>query len=107
MVTAELALAIPAIAFVAAMLAWLISVGVGQGMVVQAAREGARLAARGEGTGAVQEAARAVVEDASVSVQGTSERVVVRVSVRREPPLRLLRPLAIDQSATATGWRER
>ena len=107
MVTAELALAIPALAVVAVVLAWLVGLGVGQGMAVQAAREGARAAARGESGAAVRAAAEAILPGAMVSVHRTGDQVVVTASIRRQPPLALLRPWATDLTATATAWQER
>lgn len=106
MVTAELALAIPALAVVAVMLAWLVGLGVGQGMAVQAAREGARTAARGESAPAVRAATRAVLPGATVSVRRSGDLVAVTASIRRTPPLAFLRLWATDLSATATAWRE-
>lgn len=106
MVTAELAVAVPALVAVAVALAWLLGLAVTHGLVAQAAREGARAAARGESAGQVRTAVRALVPDASVQVRRSGQQVVVRASVRREPPIRLLRPLAREVRASATSWWE-
>ncbi len=106
MVTAELALAIPALVSVVLALAWLLSLGVTQGVVAQAAREGARAAARGESTGVVREAARQVAPEAAVQVRRSGGRVWVTASVTRNPPIRFLRPLRREVRASATSWRE-
>ena len=106
MVTAEMALAIPALVAVVVALAWLLSLGVTQGVVAQAAREGARAAARGESTGLVREAARQVAPGAAVTVRRSGGLVSVTASVTRTPPIRFLRPLRREVRASATSWRE-
>ncbi len=106
MVTAELALGIPALVAVVLALAWLLSLGVTQGVVAQAAREGARAAARGEPATVVRAAARQVAPDASVTVRRSGGTVSVTASVTRTPPIRLLRPLRREVRASATSWRE-
>jgi len=106
MVTAELALAIPALVAVVVTLAWLLSLGVTQGVMAQAAREGARAAARGESATLVRAAAQQVAPEASVTVRRSGRTVSVIASVTRTPPIRLLRPLRREVRATAISWRE-
>ncbi len=106
MVTAELALAIPALVAVVAALAWLLGLGVTQGLVAQAAREGARAAARGEAVSVIRAAARQVAPGASVTVRRSGQVVSVTAAVTRTPPLRFLRPLGREVRASATSWRE-
>lgn len=106
MVTAELALAIPALVAVVVALAWLLSLGVTQGLVAQAAREGARAAARGESASVVREAARQVAPDATVTVRRSGRTVSVTAAVTRTPPIRFLHPLRREVRAAATSWRE-
>ncbi len=106
MVTAETALAIPALVAVVVALAWLLSLGLTQGVVAQAAREGARAAARGESAGVVRSAAWRVAPDATVTIRRTGATVSVTASVRRTPPIRFLRPLGREVRASATSWRE-
>ena len=106
MVTAEMALAIPALVAVAVALAWLLSLGVTQGVVAQAAREGARAAARGEPVTVVRAAARQVAPEAAVTVRRSGGSVWVTASVTRTPPVGFLRPLRREVRASATSWRE-
>jgi Flp pilus assembly protein TadG len=106
MVTAEMALAIPALVAVVVALAWLLSLGVTQGLVAQAAREGARAAARGESAGSVRAVARQVAPEAAVTVRRTGTSVRVTAAVTRTPPIRFLRPLRREVRASATSWRE-
>ncbi len=107
MVTAELAVGLPGLVVVAVVLAWLLSLGAAQAGLAQAAREGARAAARGEPTTSVRAAVHRLVPDAVVVVRTRGEQVVVTAQLRREPPMALLQPLARDLAASATGWRER
>ncbi len=106
MVTAELALALPALVVVVLALSWLIGLGVTQGVVAQAAREGARAAARGDSMAEIRDAARHVAPEAAVSVRRSGRVVRVTASVSRTPPTRFLAPLAREVRASATGWRE-
>lgn len=107
MVTAELAMAVPALVAAAVALAWLLSLAVSHGMVAHAAREGARAAARGETAAEVRQVVHRLVPGATVSVRRSGSSVLVRASVSRIPPFRPLRPLARDVSASATSWWER
>ncbi|HEX6887886.1 MAG TPA: TadE family type IV pilus minor pilin [Candidatus Nanopelagicales bacterium] len=106
MVSAELAIALPGLVAVAVMLAWLLSLGFAQGGLAQAAREGARAAARGESAAVVREAVHRLAPGARVTVRRRAEQVVVTAAERREPPLALLRPFAQELRASATSWRE-
>jgi hypothetical protein len=106
MVTAEMAMAIPALVAASVLLAWLLSLAATQGTVLHAAREGARAAARGESTGTVRATVVALVPDAIVTVRRSDSRVLVTATVRRVPPLALLRPLAREVRASATSWWE-
>jgi hypothetical protein len=106
MVSAELALAIPALVAVVAALAWLVGLGMTQGAVAQAAREGARAAARGEPAPVVRSAARAIVPGAAVTIRRSGAVVTVTASLTRTPPIRWLGPLRRELRAAATTWRE-
>jgi Flp pilus assembly protein TadG len=106
MVTAELALALPALVAVAVALAWLLSLGVTQGVMAQAAREGARAAARGDSVSVVRASARQVASGVSVTLRRSGRSVTVTASVTRTPPIRFLRPLSREVRASATSWRE-
>ena len=106
MVTAELALALPALVLVVLWLAWLLGLGASQALVAQAAREGARAAARGESLGAVRAAAHQVSPDATVVVRREGGRVVVTTSLRRSAPLAMLQPLEREVRASSSVWEE-
>lgn len=76
-VTAELAVALPVLLAVTVGLVWLLSVGAAQLRVVDAARETARAAARGdEESAAVAAGTRVAPEGASVRLEADGERVV-------------------------------
>lgn len=106
MVTAELAVAIPALVAVVVALAWMLSLGAGQAMVHQAAREGARAAARGESTAEVRRIVGEALPGAQAQVGGSAEMVVVTVRSTRRPPARFLAPLGRTLTASASAWRE-
>lgn len=106
MVSAELALAIPALVIVVLALAWLVALGVSQGIVAQAAREGARSAARGDSAATVRAAVTGLAPGALVSIRRDAGSVTVVASLERTPPVGFLRPLRREVRATATGWRE-
>jgi Flp pilus assembly protein TadG len=86
-VTAELALGLPLLLAVTVGLVWLLAAATAQVRVVDAAREAARVAARGDGI----EAARAIgqriaPEEAQVSVLATADEVIVEASARIDGP---------------------
>lgn len=84
MVTAELAVAIPAVVIVLALCLGGISVGIDQIRCVDAARLGARALARGDADGTAREVAgRAAPPGAVVSLVGGGSQVLVTVSVHR------------------------
>lgn len=86
MVTAETAVALPTLAFLAVTMCWLIALAVSQGQLVAGAREGARAAARGDSVAQVAAAAGRVAPHARVSVARGSRIVRVRLTQRRDPP---------------------
>lgn len=105
MVTAEIALALPALVIVVAALITVVVAVAAQLRCVAAAREGARAAARGESAAVVQQlAARAAPDGARVSVRagGDTVTVVVRATVR---PLGV-RAAQIRVSGEATALQE-
>lgn len=94
MVTAEAAAVLPLMSVVAVMLTWLVSVGITQVRVVDAARDAARAVARGDGEASAQEAARRTAgTDASVDIHRGHGLVTVTVSERASAPGWLLLPL--------------
>ena len=94
MVTAEAALVMPMIALFALVLVWLLSVGIEQVRVVDAARDAARALARGDGEDAAERAARRTAgEDAQVVIDRSGALVSVTVTDRATAPGWLLVPL--------------
>lgn len=105
MVTAEVALALPALVIVVAALVTVILAVAAQLRCVAAAREGARAAARGETSAVVQQLAqRAAPDGAAVRISTGDETVTVMVSASVHP---LGVPIAdIRVSGEATALRE-
>lgn len=86
-VTAELALGLPLLLAVTTGLVWLISVGVAQVRVVDAAREAARMVARGDDESEARRVAGRIAPPGSrVVVEVSGDQVVVRVTGRVEGP---------------------
>ncbi|MFI0717457.1 TadE family type IV pilus minor pilin [Streptomyces sp. NPDC021224] len=95
--TAETAVSMPALVLVAGTLIWGLMATAAQVMCVDAARAGARAAARSEEPAAVLRAAReAAPKGARVSVRRAGDMVTVRVVV---PPPRF--PVALGAQSTA------
>lgn len=108
MVTAEAAPVIPVLVALAAALAWVVALGVVQVRLVDAAREGARMAARGEAAARVQQAALSAAPDgATVRVHrhGDSWVAEVTAEVGTDLPLVGLLP-AVGMSARAVSAAE-
>ena len=104
MVTAETAVVLPVLLVVlAGVVAAVVVVGA-QLRCVDAAREGARAAARGEDTAAVTALARRAAPDGATVTVGGDEEVRVAVSARIAPlgPV----PLGITVTAEAVALRE-
>jgi len=100
-VTAEAAMALPALVLVLAAGLWAISVVAAQLACVDAARAGARAAARGEPLEAVRAAAlKAAPPQANASVEQQGDLFKVRVSAVVRPNWAAVMPL-ITVSATA------
>lgn len=90
-VTAEIALGLPLLLALTVALVWLLVVGVAQVRVVDAAREGARMMARGDTVADATARAREVAPTgAEVDVGRSGGDVVVRVEARVEGPGGLL-----------------
>jgi hypothetical protein len=103
MVTAEIAVALPALVLVLAVSLWAIRIASTQVACTDAARSGARAAARGEPLPAVRAAvARALPPGARISISRTRETTRVDVAVPAHPPTASgLPPLLIRAHATA------
>ncbi|MDL4818221.1 TadE family type IV pilus minor pilin [Actinomadura opuntiae] len=87
MVTAEIALALPSLVLVTAIALWGVAVASAQLTCTDAARTGARAAARGESLTAVRElVVKAVPSGATVKVQRDAATVQVDVSAQVEAP---------------------
>lgn len=106
MVTTEIAVALPAMLGIAMVVLWIIALGAGQAAVSQAAREGARAAARGDSVSEVRSAAQEVAPGATVSVSRRGDLIAITASVERRPPLRLLRGLGRTLTATSVAREE-
>jgi len=105
MVTAELAVAIPAVVIILALCLRGVSVGIDEIRCVDAARLGARALARGDPDAAVREvAARAARAGAAVTLARGGSGISVTVSVHRS----LVGPAhGFDVTATSVAERER
>ena len=108
MVTAETATVLPFLVLVTLALAWLISIGIAQVRCLDAAREAARVMARGDGSRvAVQVATEVAPAGAHVEMDETDAVVDVQVTVRLTPPVPLLGQfLTVPVGATATAALE-
>lgn len=108
MVTAEMAVALPALVLVTILLVWLVAVGGAHIRAADAAREAARSMARGDApSDARSVVARTGPAGASVTIGGDADVVTATVQVRVRAPgvLGSLVPAA-SVTATATAWRE-
>jgi hypothetical protein len=108
MVTAEAAMVIPILLLVTVALAWLVTLGIAQVRCIDAAREGARLAARGEPPGVVTAAVqRAGPTGADATVHDSGSDVTVSVEASVVPDVPLLDHLpAVTLHAEATSIAE-
>ena len=108
MVTAEAAMVIPVLLLVTVALAWLVTLGIAQVRCVDAAREGARLAARGEPTEAVTAATERAGPDGSRAyVDAEGDTVTVRIEAAVVPDVPLLDRLpGVTLEAEASSARE-
>ena len=106
MVTAETAATLPLLVAVTLAMVWLVSVGVAQVRVTDAAREAARAAARGEDASDATGLARSAAPGATVEVSEDDGRVTVQVSDRVEPFGLFSRLGAISVTADAVALAE-
>lgn len=107
MVTAEAALVIPVLLAVTLALSWTIAVGAAQVRLIDAAREGARLAARGESSDTVEAAVRRIgPSDTHADVSVSNGMVTVQVQAHVSPGLPLLGDLpgvSLESQAVAAS----
>ncbi|MBA2740306.1 MAG: pilus assembly protein [Nocardioidaceae bacterium] len=108
MVTAEAALVLPVLICVTVGLAWLVLIAAAQVQCIDAAREAARLQARGEGAGVVAEAvSRLAPRGARWVVSGSDGLVVVSVHAEVSPVVPLVGRLpGVDLAADAAAAEE-
>jgi hypothetical protein len=104
-VTAEIAVALPALVLVIAVALWGVSAATAQVACVDAARAGARAAARGEPLPAVRAAViRSAPGGARVTTSRAGDLVEVEVSVElHAPALSRLPPLVVREHAVAAA----
>jgi Flp pilus assembly protein TadG len=88
--TAELALGIPLLVSLTIGLVWLLTIGLAQVRMVDAARETARASARGDAESDAVGLGLRVAPGASIAVSELQGRVVARASATVEPPGGLL-----------------
>ncbi|HEY7487694.1 MAG TPA: TadE family type IV pilus minor pilin [Streptosporangiaceae bacterium] len=102
-VTAEIAVALPALVLVIVVALWGVSAAAAQVACVDAARAGARAAARGEPVPAVQAATvRAAPPGAKVTTRRDGDRTEVEVIAQiRAPALSGLPPIVVREHAVA------
>ena len=99
MVTAETAMVMPFLVLVAVAMAWMVSLGVTQVRLADAAREAVRVVARGESASIAREGAQAAVPGSKVRI--VTENGRARALVSRRSRLPLVPRLHIDLRATA------
>jgi hypothetical protein len=101
MVTAELAVALPALVLVLAMALGVLAVGTARLRCADAARAAVRLAARGEPPAAVRAAATAIgAGDATVRIMREGQDVTVEVSTSVRLPGHWLPGVTVTERAT-------
>lgn len=100
MVTAELAVALPALVLVLALALGVLAVGTTRLRCADAARVAVRLAARGEPPATVRAAAAGVAGDVTVRVSGTAGTVTVEVSRPVRVPAHWLPGVVVTERAT-------
>lgn len=108
MVTAETAMVLPLLIAVTALLVWVVALGVAQVRLVDAAREGARMAARGDPDDMVRVGTQKMAPGGSeVVVRPDRTSVTVQVRLHARPELPVFRRFpGIDLEATAVSARE-
>ena len=107
MVTAETAVVLPVLIALTVLLIWVLSLGILQVRCLDAAREAARLAARGDAQQAHAVAAQAAPDDARIAIVETDGLVTVTVTVAARPDFPLLAHLpAVSLSARAVSASE-
>lgn len=99
MVTAETAMVLPFVVLMAIVMTWVVTLGVTQMRVADAAREAARIVARGESAAQGREAARSLAPGSRVTIVSRDGRAEVRIRHRARLPL--VPKVRIDLAARA------
>lgn len=107
-VSAEAAVVVPLLVALALVLVWLVSLAVTQVRVVDAAREAARSAARGDSEAtAVSAGSRVAPDGATIEISSSGDEVEARVSAEVRGPGGLLAFLPpVEVGSTAVAARE-
>nr|WP_255487572.1 TadE family type IV pilus minor pilin [Aeromicrobium senzhongii] len=87
MITAETAMVLPFVVLVAFVLTWVVSLGLTQMRVSDAARDGARVMARGQDAGDARRVARDSAPGSAVDIRLAGGRAGVTVRFRARLPL--------------------
>lgn len=108
MVTVETAVVIPVLIVLTLLLAWIVSLGIAQVRLVDAAREAARMTARGDSEAKATEMAERIAPDGSeVEIDSADGVAEVRVELVIRPDLPLVGRIgAVDLDATASSVAE-
>lgn len=108
MVTAETALVIPVLVVLALILAWVVSLGIAQVRLVDAARETARMSARGDSdTRAKDLAQRIAPEGSTIEIDESGDTTDVRAELTIHADLPLIGDLgSVDLSAESSSASE-
>lgn len=101
MVTAETVVVLPFLLLVAATLLWVVSLGVTQVRVADAAREAARVVARGQPDTAARSEVRRLLPGARARIRHRDGRVEVQVS--RRSAFALVPQLRFDHRSTSVA----
>lgn len=107
MVSAEFAVVLMAVSLVIIMVVFAATVGVSYVQTQDAARQAARLVARGEPHSVAKQQARRAIPDAKISISESGEAVSVSVVSAVSLPIAKLRLPALTVSSTAHTPRER
>lgn len=108
MVTAETAVVIPVLVALTVILVWIVALGIAQVRLVDAAREAARMAARGDPESkAVSMAERIAPEGSDVDIDTSRGVTRVRIELTVHPDLPLVGEIgAVDLHAQAASVTE-
>ena len=104
MVTAELAVGIMSVVGVIAMVLAAVGIGIAHVRTQEAARAGARAAARGDSSGNIRSIAQKAMPGSRVKISRGGDRVSVEVAIKVTVPF--LRGAGVNVAATSTAEEE-